>query len=325
MLRSVLKSQSFSALAFVAFLCGGAQLARAAEDVLNLLHQGIPHDALYDVCFEGNNGIAVGVAGTVLNSSDGGASWQPEKPVTDQALLGITCSGASPIAVGQSGHVQVKAAEGWQVTTSGSDQRLLSVAADSSGLAVAVGGFGTVLRSRDSGRTWEQLPFDWEAILNDFLEPHIYDVSILDDGTLVIVGEFQLVLISNDRGDSWEVLNKASSSLFSVDFYDRQNGYAVGQDGTLIKTADGGSSWQMIKVPTRENLLDVWSSSGGEVFVSGIRTLLHSRDYGKSWESITAGDVPVKWYQAVAGLKKTGAPERVVMVGHSGRVLEINN
>ncbi|HBD13513.1 MAG TPA: hypothetical protein DCZ13_15295, partial [Porticoccaceae bacterium] len=64
-----------------------------------------------------------------------------------------------------------------------------------------------------------------------------------------------------------------------------QNGYAVGQDGTLIKTADGGSSWQMIKVPTRENLLDVWSSSGGEVFVSGIRTLLHSRDYGKSWES----------------------------------------
>ena len=42
----------------------------------------------------------------------------------------------------------------------------------------------------------------------------------------------------------------------------------------------------MIKVPTRENLLDVWSSSGGEVFVSGIRTLLHSRDYGKSWVAL---------------------------------------
>lgn len=297
----------------------------AEEESLNVVYQGIPHDALFDLCFDGENGLAVGLAGTVLESGDAGVSWEADTtPVTEKALLGVTCSGGSAVAVGQGGHIQIRTADGsWQAVDSGTDQRILATDSNASGLVFAVGGFGTILRSRDSGANWEPLVLDWEAILNDFLEPHIYDVVVFDDNTVMVVGEFELVLLSSDGGDNWEVVNKADSSLAGIDFADRQNGYAAGQNGKVLKTVDGGLSWQAIEVETEENLLDVWAS-GDDVYIPGIRTLLRSRDGGASWESITEGDVSVSWYQSVKGTP-TASGNNVVMVGHSGRILQIKN
>ena len=311
-------------------LCAGFSLeafAENAEDgILTLLHQGIPHDALYDVCFDGDTGFAVGLAGTVLTTTDAGLTWLPGTSITDKALLGVSCSGKAPIAVGQSGTIQIRSDSGeWQAVSSGSDLRLLSVDANEQGLAVAVGGFGAVLRSSDAGATWEQITFDWEAILNDFLEPHIYDVAVFEDNSILLVGEFELVIRSADGGDTWEVVNKADASLSGIYFTDRETGYAAGQDGTVLKTVDGGLTWQDLDTPTNENLLDVWSS-GADVLVTGIRTLLRSSDAGATWESITEGDISVKWYQSVKGTPvENGASNNIVMVGHSGRIVQINN
>ena len=93
-----------------------AALAETTEEgTLNLLYQGIPHDALYDICFDGETGLAVGLAGTVLASADAGLTWQPGTPITDKALLGVSCSGKTSIAVGQSGTILTKSDGGdWQ-------------------------------------------------------------------------------------------------------------------------------------------------------------------------------------------------------------------
>ena len=295
------------------------------EGILSVVYQGIPHDALFDLCFDGENGLAVGLAGTVLESGDAGESWQAiENPITENALLGVTCEGGKAIAVGQGGHIQIRAADGsWQAVDSGTDQRILSTDSNASGLVFAVGGFGAILRSRDNGASWESLVLDWEAILNDFLEPHIYDVVVFDDNTVMVVGEFELVLLSSDGGDNWEVVNKADSSLSGIYFTNRQNGYAAGQNGKVLKTVDGGLTWEAVEGDTQENLLDVWAS-GDDVYIPGIRTLLRSRDAGASWESITEGDISVRWYQSIKGTS-VGGGNSVVMVGHSGRILKIKN
>ena len=202
-------------------------------------------------------------------------------------------------------------------------QRILSVDGNKSGLLFAVGGFGTLLRSRDNGASWESLVVDWEAILNDFLEPHIYDVVVFDDNTVIVVGEFELILLSVDGGDNWQVVNKADASLAGIYFTDRQTGYVAGQKGKVLKTVDGGLTWQALYVEARENLLDVWAS-GNDVYIPGIRTLLRSRDGGASWESITEGDISVSWYQSVRGTP-TSDGHNVVMVGHSGRIIQIKH
>ena len=311
-----------AALCTGCFAVGVQASESGVEGMLDVVHQGIVHDALYDVCFRGQSGLAVGLAGTALTSDDGGKSWQDGAVGVPSALLGVSCGQKTSLAVGQTGLLMRKSGDAdWVKVDSGTDQRLLSVSANESGLAVAVGGFGTVLRSTDDGLTWAPLSFDWETILNDFYEPHVYDVSVSAEGIIKLVGEFDLVLRSADQGDTWEVVNKGDTSLFAVHFRDARTGFAVGQEGKIVKTLDGGLTWNIMPAPTKENLLDVWSS-GSQVLVTGIRTLLRSRDDGITWESVTEGDVSVQWYQAVDGVSGSDS-DSVVMVGHSGRIINI--
>ena len=61
---------------------------------------------------------------------------------------------------------------------------------------------------------------------------------------LVAVGKKGHILFSQDSGVSWEQANvPVSVSLTSVYFPSPDNGWAVGQDGIVLHTADGGKTW----------------------------------------------------------------------------------
>lgn len=304
-----------SALAVLGLFAANAIVAE--EDVFAVRHQGIVHDALYDICFDDSAGLAVGVAGTLLLTEDQGISWHPQNSLGPEAILGLDCSSADVLAVGQGGVILRKEDDGWRKVESGTEARLLNVSANRDGLAVAVGGFGAVLRSRDGGRSWEPLTFDWEALLNDFVEPHIYDVQVSGDGVITIVGEFGLVLHSTDGGDSWNMTHHGEASLFALEL-DGNVGYAVGQNGVVLRTEDGAQTWRELSSGTQANLLDVLTDGDGVVHVTGIRTLLQSGDGGNTWLARQPGDVSSRWYQAL-GLSKAGA----FIVGHSGRIVQI--
>ena len=302
-------------------LFGSAFAAEATSGGrLEVLRQGIAHDALFDVCFQGSTGTAVGVAGAALETSDSGATWKEGAISIPASFFGVSCQESSTVAVGQTGAIARKAkGERWIPASSGTDNRLLSVDGNASGLVVAVGGFGAVLRSTDDGLTWSQLRPDWQAILNDDLtEPHIYDVEVTEDGIITLVGEFSLILRSVDNGDTWTVQNKGDSSLFGLDFRNSSVGFAVGQSGMVLKTVDGGITWNDMSSSSVENILSIWSSED-EVLAIGIRTLLRSQDDGLSWQSIEEGDVAVQWYQSI----KSAGDGSVVFVGHSGRIVQV--
>lgn len=317
-----------------------ATLAVASEtekdETFMLLYQGIPHDAFYDICFSGSYGIAVGVAGALLESHDAGSSWQSlVESFTSNALLGVSCDGKLPVVVGQSGEIFIKDGIAWGKSEAGTTERLLSVDMNNSGLAFAVGGFGTVLQSSDAGRSWKPVRFDWETMLNDFVEPHIYDVVVTDEGEVTLVGEFELILHSMDAGANWETVHKSESSLFALGFNEGGEGFAVGQKGKVLKTTDAGNTWQVLPVPIEANFLNVWSSARGEVVITGIRAMIRSEDHGQTWQIVRTGDVQVGWYQAIAvsepeirvdnqptSLGKSG--HKLIIAGHSGRILRVS-
>ena len=298
---------------------------------LSVRYQGIPHDALYDICFVDDVGIAVGGFGVVLETNDGGLTWSKGEQFQDAALLGISCQQEQTFVVGQEGAIYVRQDGSWSQVDTPTQERLFSVSISQDGIGFVVGSFGTVLRSIDGGASWEALTPNWEAILNDFLEPHIYDVSISQSGVVTIVGEFSLIMQSHDSGDSWTVVNKADASLFGLSIDHRGDGFAVGQNGTVLKTTDGGASWQSSEIGAGGIFLDVWSSGHGEVVVSGIRQMLRSSDDGESWSSVQTGDVQTGWYQGIGVATRsmvqqqlTLEEERVFLAGHSGRIVEIN-
>jgi len=74
--------------------------------------------------------------------------------------------------------------------------------------------------------------------------------------------------------------------LFSVQFLDQAVGWAVGGNGTILATIDGGQNWQAQKAPTDQNLFSVYfldQTNGWAVGWSG--TILATTDGGKSWET----------------------------------------
>jgi photosystem II stability/assembly factor-like uncharacterized protein len=63
---------------------------------------------------------------------------------------------------------------------------------------------------------------------------------------LVAVGERGVILVSEDQGGSWrQVPVPVSVTLTAVKFVDDRHGWATGHAGTVLATADGGSTWNV--------------------------------------------------------------------------------
>ncbi|MEX2479939.1 MAG: photosystem II stability/assembly factor-like protein [Gammaproteobacteria bacterium] len=310
-----------------------AQEPADAEAAIEIIHQGIPHDALYALDMSGERGLAVGNFGLMLETTDGGRSWKLLEPVTTLALLGAATAGQRQLVVGQQGFAMVREQGGeWTTIDTGLTERLLNVDMNESGLAIAVGEFGFIGRSRDFGATWESIAVDWAEHNEEGYEPHLYGSLVLEDGTIMITGEFGLILRSNDGGDTFTAVNRGEASVFDV-FLARDGsnvGYAVGQEGLVLRTGDRGDSWQQLDVDTDANLLGVWTGNG-EVVITGIRAMLRSSDDGATFTGTEDINVIRTWFQGVAaGVAETQTGEKgflreqsVYTVGNRGTIARI--
>ena len=191
-----------------------------------------------------STGWAVGQDGLILKTTDAGANWQRQQA---EAYLDPDCRDPE------------KRAQRFE------DERcdeayLFAVAAIDSDNVMAIGDRSVLTRSRDGGKTWqtETLKFvdpdmspDW---LLAFEDPVLYDIEFLDSHNGYIVGEFGRIYHTSDGGGSWEQQQKSVMdasvfdvldlpTLFDVEFVDHRRGIAVGLDGRIAVTDDGGKDW----------------------------------------------------------------------------------
>ncbi|MGF1561806.1 MAG: WD40/YVTN/BNR-like repeat-containing protein [Geminicoccaceae bacterium] len=105
-------------------------------------------------------------------------------------------------------------------------------------LVIAVGERGHIVRrSADGAVTQAEVPV--RALLTA--------LSALADGTLVAVGHDSVVLRSEDAGASWQLVHRDvdfDAPLLDVRFVDNTRGFAVGAYGQLLRSVDGGRTWQ---------------------------------------------------------------------------------
>lgn len=107
---------------------------------------------------------------------------------------------------------------------------------------------------------------------------------------IVAVGQRGHVLISDDDGKTWVQSSvPVSSDLVAVHFPSPEVGYAVGHDGVVLKSIDGGNNWTLILDGRRNNdvenpYLDVWFDTADEGYVVGaFGKILYTSDGGKNW------------------------------------------
>jgi len=317
---------------------GSVVLAQEGDPIVEVLESGIPHDKLFAIDMKGSSGLAVGSYGLMRETADGGETWTTADPLTTKALLGVTSAGDTQIVVGQQGTIfrRVEGAD-WKQVEAGLTQRIMDVDLNDSGLGYIVGEFGFMAKSEDAGLTWTVVTKDWESVNEEGYEPHLYSAVVKDDGSIFVAGEFGLIMTSTDRGQTFKQVHGGDEGVFDVHFAKdgSGSGYAVGQEGLVLKTLDAGSTWASIAIDTNSNLLGVWSGNG-EVVVTAIRDLLRSNDDGKSFTSFSAdAQIGRTWYQGVgAGVSETATEsdtgrksfireQQIFIVGNGGNVAKV--
>ncbi|MCO7222985.1 YCF48-related protein [Pleionea sp. CnH1-48] len=125
----------------------------------------------------------------------------------------------------------------------------------------------------------------------------VLGIEALSDNRLVAVGERGHVLVSEDQGKSWkQVPSPTQATLTAVTFVNDKVGYAVGHEQVIIKTTDGGNSWQLQYHQEQDldypALLDVWFHDENHGVATGAYGLyLMTEDGGKTWEFVPLDDL----------------------------------
>jgi len=254
---------------------------------------------------DANTGWAVGAAGTVLKTTDGGTSWVAQIPSPNN------CAGFSPYGSGcnLTGVNFVDANNGWVVGDYGTIWHTINGGSSwtaqtlsnplnytnlknvnffntSNGLAVGSGySFGTV----NGGSTWTQITGISSSNYNDQLA----SVRMIDANTAFAVGEQGAVYKITQAGGVWTATQQAlsggtpitSANLQSVYFTDANHGFAIGSinnSGRLLRTVDGGVNWQLSStVP----VTGPWSVTvnGNDLVVTGPSGAIYKRSAATNW------------------------------------------
>jgi len=114
------------------------------------------------------------------------------------------------------------------------------------------------------------------------------------DGKLVVVGERGHILISTDHGATWQQAQVPTRALLTgVFFYDENLGWAVGHDSAILRTVDGGSTWELVNWAPEEEapFFDVWfSDAENGVAIGAYGTYYATDDGGDSWDFVSVED-----------------------------------
>lgn len=204
-----------------------------------LVHDVATSNELHDLWFASASiGYAVGDAGRVLKSVDGGATWSAQSSGTGQSLNGIHFANPTTgMAVGD-GVVLTTTNGGstWTATTIA--WTLNDVCSPDGTTWLACGTDGTVVVSTDLGINWtdRSLP----------LQPYCYRMTANSAQRLFVAAENGEIYVTQDQGLLWEHVTLPSGSLDVNDIQADPSlggvGYAVTEGGRVFKSSDMASA-----------------------------------------------------------------------------------
>ncbi|NOX65718.1 MAG: T9SS type A sorting domain-containing protein [Chlorobi bacterium] len=205
---------------------------------------------LSSVCFADNlNGWAVSWNGEILHTTNGGKEWEYQR--------------ALPIQTEQ--YIEVfflDKNEGWICGRSLQEASLLY--------------------TTNSGETWERQS-------NFAARKNLYSIFFIDENNGWIGSDSGKIFRTIDGGESWDEVTvnpgEWGNSIWSIQFLNKNTGFAI-MGKSIIKTEDGGASWQIKYTDDNYNysLSTVYFLDSLNGWVIGeIRKLIHTTDGGNTW------------------------------------------
>ncbi|MFN2376907.1 MAG: YCF48-related protein [Candidatus Binatia bacterium] len=211
-------------------------------------------NGLFSISFASDNktGWVVGQGGTIQKTTDGGKTWTTQG---GKIFMSDECraAGGDPDATDESDKCPLAP--------------LFAVSVVDQNNAYAIGDRSTLTTTNDGGKSWNTRTLRPIVPPSDNLDPNagiafedpvLYDVQFLNNQVGFVVGEFGKILKTTDGGATW--YDKQASlvgdqyfdimelpTFFDVDFRGDNEGYAVGLEGRVARTTDGGETWAWVE------------------------------------------------------------------------------
>jgi len=223
---------------------------------------------------------AVGQAGNIRYTSNGGATWAEQASGTGEDLQGISSTGPTHAwAVGDHGEVRVTSNGGvaWGHQDSGVADDLSDICAVDEDHAWLVGWNGTIRHTQAGGTPW--------VGQNSHTTKNLWGVSATDSQHAWVVGNSGTIRHTSNAGTTWSVQSSGTTAhLRDVFAQDSNRAWAVGDSGTLLHTTNGGGTWVRQTSNTVNNLRAISATDDNHAWIVGQSgTILFSSDGGAHW------------------------------------------
>lgn len=136
--------------------------------------------------------------------------------------------------------------------------------------------------SQDSGRTWTQKPM---GLINQ----RNYSIASISDEDFWVGNDLSSVAFTTDAGTSWiETSGPGRRVMNDVFFLNRNEGFAVASEGTLLRTINGGAQWEDISFGETRQFISIFGLSANDLWLGAAQRIYHSADQGDTWEQKAA-------------------------------------
>jgi photosystem II stability/assembly factor-like uncharacterized protein len=246
---------TLATLALAATPAAAVQLGSSSWQWASPLPQGVELDAL---SFAGATGYAAGQDGVLLKTTDGGATWSGLGLGTAEWLVNVQALDATTIFVAGAYCVARRSIDGGKTFTPlrydprgvhcrRSPRDLWFVSRD---VGYVLGDDGAVLATRDGGATFQARTAVPETeAAGGHARPAALAFSDEQKGFATSGARLFRTL---DGGRSWTLVATAAHPLFGLRIVDATRAFAVGEDGVVLRSDDGGATWAAkdLGVPT---------------------------------------------------------------------------
>lgn len=212
---------------------------------------------------DGSAGWAVGDAGTLLSTTDGGATWVSHAAATRADLNAVDFAGT---------------ATGW-----------------------AVGDGGVAVRTTDGGRTWVAATLQADDLLDvSFVSATTGWALGRRDDPGEATGPTSVLFHTTDGGTTWTAQKTwTATRLRAVGFADEKASWLVGDGARIEHTSDGGATWTTQTVDTGLALETLCVVDASTVRAAG-EIVMKTSDGGATWESRSNSDVYADTFSGIA-------------------------
>jgi len=233
--------------------------------------------------FDANTGYisggVSGVSGSIFKTTDAGVTWTALSISATNIITSVyftTTTNGCASCISGTVYKTVSGGTTWGSVPSGTSS-LQAIEFTSASDGIVASQTGTIARTTTSGTSWSSITSGTSDALTGM---DFYDAS----NGVIVGGDFiantGTILTTNNSGVTWSIYTPGSSRLVKVNFFDANTGYAVGNDGTILK-------WAIPAAPVAPDGMFTSSAPGcvGQTInfysvMSGIPGVTHSWDFG---------------------------------------------